>query len=83
MQVNGTEADYEYEDITLERVRSFLLRRGFICGIKLFFLLIGLNLSCCINLMVFRVTRDWDLALQVAQTTLTLVKTPASSSQKS
>lgn len=23
VQVNGTEADYEYEDITLERVRSF------------------------------------------------------------
>lgn len=40
MQVNGTEADYEYEDITLERVRSFLLRRAFICGSNLF-LLIG------------------------------------------
>lgn len=37
----------------------------------------------CIHVMVFRVTRDWDSALQEAPTTLTLVKTPASSSQKS
>lgn len=37
----------------------------------------------CIHVMVFRVTRDWDSALQEAQTTLILVKTPASSSQKS
>lgn len=34
-------------------------------------------------LVVARVTRGWDSALQAAQTTLTLVKTPASSSQKS
>lgn len=38
---------------------------------------------CCIHVMVVRVTRDWDSALQEAQTTLTLVKTPASSSPKS
>lgn len=45
------------------------------------FFLIGDHL--CVHAMPFRATRDWGSALQEAQTTPTLVKTPASSSLKS
>lgn len=43
----------------------------------------GRTLSSCLRMAVARVTRGWDSASPAAQTTLTSVKTPASSSQRS